>query len=54
MGTVFTVVAILGLILVVVGATVWFVGRPKSAVILVIGAVVYAVAQLLLLFDSLV
>lgn len=54
MGTVFTIAAIIGLLIFIIGAIIWLVGRPRSAVVMVIGALVYAIAHILLLVDVLI
>lgn len=54
MGVVVSLVALLGLLILIVGAVIWFVGRPRSAAVMVVGAVVYAVAQVIVLVDALI
>jgi hypothetical protein len=54
--TVFAVVALIGLILFAVGAVLFiFVNPPKpvATILMVVGALVYAVAQIFLISDSL-
>lgn len=53
MRTVLAIVALIGLLIFVVGAVIWFVGRPRTATVMVIGGLVYVVAQVFLLVDAL-
>jgi drug/metabolite transporter (DMT)-like permease len=56
MTTVFLVVALLGVILVAVGGVLYLFQRPATPtaiMLMVIGAVVYAVAQIFIIFDAL-
>jgi len=48
-----TILAIIGLLIFIVGAVLHLFTRPYSAIIMVIGGLVYAVAQVILLFDVL-
>ena len=51
MTLVFTIAAIIGLLIFIVGAVLHLFTRPYSAMIMVIGALVFAVAEVILLFD---
>jgi hypothetical protein len=55
MTLVLTVVALLGLILVAVGAVLWLFIKPANPVhvtLMVVGALVFSIAQAILLFDA--
>jgi hypothetical protein len=54
MALVMSVIALLGLILFAVGAILWLVVKPANPVhtmLMVIGGLIFAVAQIILLFD---
>jgi hypothetical protein len=56
METVFLILALIGLVILVVGGVLYFIQRPphpNSIVLMVVGAVVYAIAQIVLVFDAL-
>lgn len=54
MGVIVSLLALLGLLIFIVGAVIWFVGRPRSATLMVVGGMVYAVAQVIVLVDALI
>lgn len=56
MGLVFTVIALIGLIIFAVGAVLYLIIRPTNPVnvlLMVVGGLMYAIAQVVLLLDAL-
>lgn len=51
MTLVFSIIAIIGLLIFIVGAALHLFTRPNAAIIMVIGGLVFAVAEVILLFD---
>lgn len=47
-----SIVAIIGLLILIVGGILHLFTRPYAATLMVIGALVYAVAEVILLFDA--
>jgi hypothetical protein len=48
-----SVFALIGLVILIVGGVLHLLNKPNSAVIMVIGALIYAVIQVIILFDVL-